>query len=184
MHDPRPGRVGGVHRVEPGIGPHGRQAAEDLVAADRPATVDALGRRRRQQQRHVVARLAVDGSEHLALGGALEDEPARVVAHLEQVGGDTRPVDVHVDGQCGRRCDVAQSTGQLRVPEQSQPGSAVLGRERTRQVARVAQLGEVLVEEAVVAVVAGCPLIETGQHLLGQHGIQRRRGRESGHLWS
>ena len=111
----------------------GREAAEDLVPADLPAAVDPLGRRRRQQQRHVVAGLAVDGGEDLALGGLLEDEAARVVAHPHEVGGQAGPVDVHVHGERGGRRDVAEAPGQLGVAEQAEPGAAVLDRAaRTR----------------------------------------------------
>ena len=161
--------------MEPGIGPHRREAAEDLVAADRPAAVDALGGGRRQQQRHVVARLAVDRREHGAFGRLLQDEPAGLVAHLQQVGGQSGPVDVHVHGQRGGRRDVCQPARQLGVAVQPESGAAVLGGQRTRQVAGLAQLGEVFVEEPVVAVVLGCPLVEAGQHLLGQQGVERRR---------
>ena len=111
VDDLRVVRVRAVHGVEPAVGPHRGQAAEDLVPADLPAAVDTLGRGRRQQQRHVVAGLAVDGREHLALGGLLEDEPARLVAHLQQVGGEPGPVDVHVHGQRGGRRDVGQPAG-------------------------------------------------------------------------
>ena len=89
--------------------PHRREAAEDLVPADRPAAVDALGAD------------AVDSSSGMSLPASpwraqstspaaalFEDEPARVVAGPQQVGGDAGPVDVHVDGERGRRGVVAE----------------------------------------------------------------------------
>ena len=50
VDDLRVVRVGVVLGVEPAVGPHGRQAAEDLVAGDLPAAVDAVGARGRVQR--------------------------------------------------------------------------------------------------------------------------------------
>ncbi len=161
--------------MEAAVGPDRRHAAEDLVPADVPPAVDPLGRRRRQQQRHVVPGLTVDGGEDLTLGRPLEDEPARLVPRPQQIGGEPGPVDVHVHAERRRRGDVAEAPRQLRVAEQAEAGAPVLGRQRAREVAGRAELGEVLLEEAVVTVVLRRPLVEAGQHLVGQQGVDRCR---------
>jgi hypothetical protein len=77
---------------------------------------------------------------------------------------------VHVDRHgCGR--------GVVREPAlepddlgERQPEAAVLGREGDVEVARLAELLEVLVEEGVLGVVAGGPLVEAGEHLVREHG--------------
>ena len=91
VHDLRSGRVARVHRVHAEEGPHRRQRAEDLVAGDLPAAVDALGRARRQQQRDVVARLAVPGREHRAVGrGAAAS--TRTTGHRPATASAATPV--------------------------------------------------------------------------------------------
>ena len=89
-------------------GPHRREAAEDLVAGDLPAAVDPLGLSPTRAAADVVAGLAVDCGEDLALGRPLQDPAARRVARAQEIGGHAGPVDVHVDRQRGRRCVVGE----------------------------------------------------------------------------
>ena len=132
-----------------------------------PSTRSADGAR--QQQREVVAGLAVEGAQHVAGGRPLEHEAARVVAGAQEVGGDAGPVDVHVDGQRGGGGVVAEPAGEPRVLVEADAAAAQLGRDGDVEVARRLELGEVLVEEAVLAVVGRGPLVEAGEHLVGQH---------------
>jgi hypothetical protein len=110
----------------------------------------------------------VQGTEDLALGRLLEDPAARLVAELQQIGRHAGPVAVHVDRQGRRRCDVRQPQNELRVAIERQPAAAELGGHRGEQVARSAQFLEVLVEEPVLTVVHRRPLVEPGQHVVGQ----------------
>ena len=168
MDDARAGRVGRVHGVEAAVRPDRREAAEDLVAADLPASVDALGGGAGQQQRDVVAGLAVEGGEDLAGGGLVEDEAARVVAGPRQVGGHAGPVDVHVDGQRRGRRVVGEAAHQRRVLVEAHVPPAQLGGQRGAQEPGRLELLEVLVEEAVLAVVDGRSLVEAGEHLVAE----------------
>ena len=125
-------RVAGGHRVEPAEGPHRGERAEDLVAVDLPATVDPLGRARRQQQREVVAGLAVQRGQDLARGGRVEQEIARVIAGLAQVGGHAGPVHVHVHPEGGGGGVVGEPAVQLDVLVEAEPAAAHVGRARRR----------------------------------------------------
>jgi hypothetical protein len=99
----------------------------------------------------------VEGAEHLARRGSVEDEPARVVAGTEQIGGDAGPVDVHVDGEGGGRGVVAESAEKPGVLVEAGTAAAELGRNGDVEEAGCSQLGEVLVEELVVAFVVQDP---------------------------
>ena len=149
VHDLRVGRVAGVHGVHAEVGPHRRQAAEDLVAGDLPAAVDALApwttraapgcrcrpRRGRRRTRGPSAALA----QHPVAGG---------VAGAVQVGAQPDEVVVHVDGDRGRRRDVGDAALQpVDLGEVQARPPPKLGRQRGREVAAGAQLLEVLVEE-------------------------------------
>ena len=168
VHDLRMLGIRRVHRVETAVGPHRREAAEVLVAGDLPAAITAFGRRDREQQRQVVPRFAVQRAEHLAFGRLLEDPPARLVTRAQQVGGDTRPVAVHVDRERGGRRDVREAPLEPRVLVETEPRASELRRHRREQVARPLELVEVFDEESVLPVVQGRPLVEASQHLVGQ----------------
>ena len=108
--------IGVVLGVEPAVGPHRRQRAEDLVAGELPAAVDA--------GRLVVVEYTPGKSLPASPCRAQKISPSaafssshdpRLVALLQQVGGDAGPVDVHVERQRRRRGDVAELGGQLRV---------------------------------------------------------------------
>ncbi len=180
VHDLRVRRVGRVHGVEPAIGPHRREAAEDLVTRDLPPSVDAGGGGYGEQQGHVVAGFAVECGKDLTLGGLLEDPAAGVVAEPGQVGGDTCPIAVHVDRQRGSRCHVGEAPHELRVAIEHQPAPSELGWNGRQQVAGAPQLVEILVTEPVVAVIEHGALVETSQHVLAQEVGDHGRG---GH-WS
>ena len=152
---------------------------------DQPPSVRA-GRGGGQHHRHVVAGLAVEGAEHLTGRGPVEDEPARFVAGTEQIGGDTGPVDVHVDGERRRRGVVAQPAEEPRVLVEAGAAAAELGRDGDVEEAAGSQLGEVLVEEPVLAVVGLGSFVEAGEHLVGEHVDGRRGALGGGHrsVWS
>jgi hypothetical protein len=183
VHDLWVGRVRRVHGVEATQCPDRRQAAEDLVAGDPPAAVDALGGGDGQQQRHLVAGLAVQRAHDLTGGGLLEHEPARLVTELEQIGGDTRPVDVHVDGErrCGRH--VSESLLKHRVLVEPEAGPSELDGHCELQVAGLAQLIPVLVEETILPVVDRRSLVEPAEHLVGEQFLHRDRHRWPPRRW-
>ena len=129
-------RIGGVHAVDPEIRPDRRQAAERLAAREPIAAFDALGLRRREQHRDVVAALGVPGGEHLASRGGLEQPSLRPVAGAPEIGGDAGPVQVHVDRERRRRGVVAEPPLLLRDAGQRQAGAAELGRNGEREDSR------------------------------------------------
>ncbi len=143
-----------------------------------PAAVDALGLRRRQQHGDVVAGFAVAGGEDVTLGGLAQHPVAGWIAGAVQVGAQTDEVVVHVDGDGGGRGDVGDAAlqpvdlGQV----QTQPRRTRSGSEAS-EVAAGAQLLEVLGEERVVAVVLRRPLVEAGEHLVGEQSVGARRWR-------
>jgi hypothetical protein len=96
-------RIGGVDAVNPEIGPDRRQAAERLASREPVPAVHALRLRRRQQDGDVVTALGVPRGEDLAGRGALEKPALRSVAGAPEIGGDARPVQVHVDRERRRR---------------------------------------------------------------------------------
>ena len=149
----------------------GRQAAERLAAGEPVAAVHALGLRGRQQHRDVVAALGVAGREHLSARRLLEQPRERRVAGAPQVGGDARPVEVHVDGERRGRRVVRETPLFADDLGQRQAESAQLLRHGEAQVARLAQLLEVLGKEAVLLVVAPGSRLEAGQQLVGQERL-------------
>jgi hypothetical protein len=134
VDDPRVVRVAGVHAVHAEVGPHRRQAAEHLVAGEHPAAVDPLGAGVGQEQRGVVAGLAVAGGEDVARPGLLEDPGAAAIAGTQQVRGHAGPVQVHVHGDGGRGRVVGEPALQLPGLGQRQAGPAVLGGQGDVQV--------------------------------------------------
>ena len=115
MDDLRVLGVGRVHGVEAAEGPHRGEAAEDLVARDLPAAVDRG------------PRVATASSSGMSLPAspcrAQNTSPSAAFSSIQrhesspaskQVGRDARPVAVHVRGQRGRRCDVAEPPHELR----------------------------------------------------------------------
>jgi hypothetical protein len=98
------------------------------VAGELPAAGDALGLGGRQQQRDVVAGLAVPGREHVTGSGLLQDERHAAIADARHVRGDAGPVEVHVHRDRGRRRDVGQAPLQPADLGERQARAAVLGR--------------------------------------------------------
>jgi hypothetical protein len=78
----------------------------------------------------------------------------RPIAGAPEVGGDACPVQVHVDGNRGCRRVVRQAPLFAAHLGQGQAPTAELVWNRHAQITRRAQLLEVLIEEAVVAIVA------------------------------
>ena len=162
------GRVAGVQAVQAEEGPHGREAAEELVPGEAVAAVDALGLRGRQEHGNVVAPLGVAGRVDFAVHRADEQPLERLVARPPQVGGHTRPVDVHVDAQRGGVRVVGQAALLLHHLGEGEAAAAELARHRAGEVAGLLQLGEVLGEESVLAVVARRPFRESLEHRVGK----------------
>jgi hypothetical protein len=170
VHDLRVRRVARVQPMDAEVVPDRRQAAKNLVARESPAALDPLGLGRGHEQRHVVAGLAVARGEHAPRGGLLEHPGAALVARPVQVRGDARPVQVHVDRDRRGRRDVREPALQPGHLGERQAGAAEGGGDGDVQVARGLQLVEVLLEEAVVAVVLRGPGVEAGEHRVGEHG--------------
>ena len=168
VDDLRGCRVAGVQGVEPEIGPHGGEAAEDLVGRDLPAAVDLHRRGRRHQDREVVAGLAVAGGEDVPVGGLPQDPVAPGSAHPAYVGSQAHPVHVHVDAQGGGGRVVREPALQAVDLAEVQSGATHLCGQGRVEVPAGPELVEVLLEEAVLPVVDGRPLVESPEHLLGE----------------
>ena len=111
VNDPRGLRVARVEAVEAEEVPDRREAAEGLPAGEAVAPLDLLGARRREKHGQVVAGLGVPRGEDLAPARRLEDPVAGRVALPPHLPGDAAPVDVHVDGERGRRGVVGEAPG-------------------------------------------------------------------------
>ncbi len=182
MDDERVVRVAAVHGMDAEECPDGRETAEELVSGELPASVHSPSLGRQVEQGNVVAGLAVARSKDVAGRGPLENPIAAIVARPVEVGSHARPVEVHVDGHRGGGGGVGQSPLELHDLGQAQPRAAERLGDGHVQVARVPQFGPVLVEETVVAVVAGGPLVEAGQHLFGQHLVHLHPGQCRRHV--
>ena len=174
VHDLRPAVGIGPDRVQAVARPYRRQAAEHLVAGEAEPAVHPLGRAGGQQDRKVVAALGVAGVEHLARHRLLQQPLERAVAAAPQIGDQPDPVEVHVDAErrsgrvIGEPALLAAHLGEV------QAAAAQFLRHRHRQIAGAPQVVEVLLEEAVLAVVDGAPAIVRAKDL-SQHA--RRTGR-------
>ena len=140
------------------------------MAGELPATGNALGLRSRQEDWHVVAAFAVAAAQDVSSGGFLEDRLHAVVAHAYHVGGEAGPVEVHVDGDGGGGRVVGELALELHHLGEVETSAAVLLRQCGAEVAGPAQLFEVLVEEAVLAVIDGRPFVEALEHVVGEEG--------------
>src|SRR5258706_13491830 len=109
------------------------------------------------------------GREHFARDGFVEYPGDALVARPPQVGGDARPVKVHVGRKCGRRGPMRQQPLLAAHLGQVQAEATELRRHRGQQVAAAAELFEVLSEEAVLKVICGRTLGETVEDVGGQN---------------
>jgi hypothetical protein len=157
--------------VQPEVGPDRGEAAEDLATGEPPASLDALRARRREEQGDVVAGLAVTGGEDVACGCLLEQPAKARVTGAVELGGDPRPVEVHVDRDRGRGSDVGEAALEASHLCERQPRPSEVGRDCEVEVAGASELVEVLLEEPVGGVVARGPLIEAGEQLVGQDRV-------------
>ena len=137
----------------------------DVVAARR-----RCGLGDRHEHREVIADLAVAGGEDLAGDGLLEQPLERTIAAAPEIGGQTGPVEVHVDAQSRRRRAVGEAP--LLPADAGEIGSqaAQLGRHGKRQVPGVTEVLEVLAAEPVVPVVAGGATSTCVEDVVGQQG--------------
>jgi hypothetical protein len=78
---------------------------------------------------------------------------------------------VHVDGERRRRGVVREPPLLARHLRERHPAAAELARHGEEQVARVAQVLEVLGEERVLLVVARRALVAADEDLVGEHGV-------------
>ena len=172
------GRLGvEAHRAE--ARPRGRERREDLAARVAVAAVGLrFGGRAGAEQHEVVAGLADAEAEDLALAGLAHQELERVVAAVAQHLRDPRPHEVHVHRE--RRGGGGAGEPHLRahgIGEAPAEAAEFLGHERA-QVSGLGELGEVVVEERVVAVVPararrGC--VRAGRRAAGSRASRSRR---------
>jgi hypothetical protein len=113
------------------------------------------------------------GREDLAADGPAEHPLERAVPRAPEVRGDTDPVEVHVHRQRGGVRVIAEPALLAHAFREIEAPATQLARRGDGEIAGLAQLVEVLLEEAVVPVVAGRALAEALEHRFGQ---DRRRG--------
>jgi hypothetical protein len=176
VHDLGRRRVAGVEPVDAEVCPHRREAAERLVAGEAVAALYRLGDRRGEEHRDVVAALGVAGGEHGTLRCLGEHPLQRPVPGAPEVGDEAGPVEMHVHGERRGRRVVAEPALLAAHVGEGVPPPAEFARHGDGEIAGVAQLLEVFVEEAVLAVVSRGALLEAMQHLLRQHRPARRAG--------
>jgi hypothetical protein len=152
------------------------------VAREPVPARDPLSLRRGEKQRHVVSTLSVARREHLAGNGAAEHPLEGVVSCSPEVGGYPDPVEVHVHRQRGRMRVIAQPTLLAHAFREGKAASPQFARHRDGQIAGPPQIVEVLLEEAILPVVAGRALAETPEHGLGQDRGRGRWGHDRGLL--
>ena len=119
--------------------------------------------------------LGVPRGEHLAGRRLLEDPLAGLVAAPPEVGRVAHPVVVHVDAERGGgrvERELARLEAHL-LERQARP--AELLRDRHEKVPRGLQLVEVLLAEAVLAVVERRPLAALREQGVREHGFRRNR---------
>ena len=144
------------------------------MAGEAVASRDPLGLRGGEEQRDVVAPLGVARREDLAAHGPTEHPLEGAVAGAPEVGGHPDPVEVHVHGQRGGVRVVGEPALLAHALREGQAPPSQVARHGDGEIPRPAQLVEVLLEEPVLAVVAGRALAEALEHRLGQ---DRGRGR-------
>jgi len=173
VDDLRCARIARVHRVQAQPRPHGCEAAEGLVTPEAIAAVDALGLRRGQEERQIIAGFAVAGGKDLARGRFGEDPLERLVAGPPHVGGEPGPIEVHVRGERRGRCAVGQTPLFAADPGQGHAGATEMLRHRHLEIARGAQLLEIFGEESVVAIVRRRSATATADQFVGKGGHGR-----------
>ena len=104
--------------------------------------------------------------EHFAVAGFLEQPVDRLVAGPAEIGDQADPIVVHVDAQRCCRSVVGELAGLLSYLGQIHAVAAKLLRYGDQQVVALCQLVEILLAEAVLAVVFGSPLGEAREHFL------------------
>ena len=110
------------------------------------------------------------GGEDLPGGRFLEDPLDRRVTGPVQVGGQTRPVQMHVGGQGRGRRPVGQAPLLLAHLHERQTLPSELRGHGELEVASGPEVLEVLVEEAVLPVIDGSSLAETVEQVVGERG--------------
>ena len=99
---------------------------------------------------------------------SVEQEVAGMIAGVAQVRRHAGPIHVHVHPECGGGGVVGEPALQLDVLVEAEPAAAHVAGDGGEQVARVAQRLEVFAEERVLSVVDRGPLVELGEHLVGE----------------
>ena len=170
-------RVACIEPVEAQPGPDRSQAAEGLPAGELVAAVHPLRFGDGHDDRRFVAALGVSGSKHLACGGFPEDPLARPVTVSPELRCHSHPVVVHVRPKRSGWSVTCEASGLARnVGEREAEPPELLG-DGHSEVAGLAQVVEVLLEEAVLPVVPGCA---RSKRLEGSGG--QDAGRYDGHM--
>ena len=177
VHDAGGGRIARVEAVQAQPRPYRCQAAERFAAGEAVAAVHLLGLGDRHQDRGFVAALGVSRGEDLAGHRVLEDPFERPVAAPPEVGGDADPVVVHVGAERGGRGVGGETPGFPGDVGQREAEAAELPRHRHPEVAGLAQVVEILLKEAVFAVVDGGAGAERLERGVGDHA-----GGDEGHV--
>jgi hypothetical protein len=118
------------------------------------AAIDPFGCGGREKQRNIVAALGVPRGEDFAGSSLLQHPLQRLVAVPPKVGSHTRPVEMHVDAERGRRRVVAEAALLPADLGEIEAAPTEFLRHVDGQVARFLQLVEIFPEEPVLGRVA------------------------------
>ena len=163
----------GVHAVQAQAGPDGRQAAKLLFAGKAVAAINPFGFGSGEQKRDVISTLGVTGGEDFASDGFAQDPFQGGVAAAPKVGGDTRPVKMHIQGKGRGRCVICEAALLAANLRQGHVATTKFYRYGHQQVLCGAKFLEILRKEPVSLVIALGTQGETPQHRIVKNGFGR-----------
>jgi hypothetical protein len=112
-----------------------------------------LGLRRRIEIWDVIARFRVAGRKNFAGDGFLKKPFEGAVARSPQVGRNTRPVEMHINGKRRGRCEIGEVLLFSANFRERQATPTQLLRNWNGQIAQGAKLFVIFGEEAVITIV-------------------------------
>src|SRR5437763_4931083 len=119
----------------------------------------------------------MSGGEDFTGGSFAQNPFERIIARAPEISRYACPIQVHVDGERGRRSAVREPTLLLSDSGECHSEAPKLTRHRKLQIARRAEVLEVFMKEAILSIVDGCALAEAEQGLVRQDWLACAGGR-------
>jgi hypothetical protein len=136
-----------------------------------PGNGHSGGRSARPPWGQVVAALGVAGGNDLAGHSSFQEPLQGLVPDAPEVGGHTGPIQMHVHRQSGGGGMIRQAALLLAHLSQARTHPAQRFWHVHAQIAGLAQLLEIFLEEATFPVIDGGPLRTAGQDVVGQDAM-------------